>query len=372
MTAPHFTEEWFSPQNQGVLSDLVKLVAKVPGEIVEIGAWEGRSTVVMANTAYPRFVTSCDTWAGSPHEVSFGLAAQRDVHAQWVANIAALTHGNVIEFRGDWRDLVPTLGTVALAFIDAEHSRKEVRDNIAALLPKMAVGGILCGDDAHHPPVMEGVADVLPIHDVTVLSNVWFYVVPPGVSSPVEVEPKREVSGLEARYRELCEMPSDVYLYLPLFVELVGALKAQHVIELGTRTGVSTVAFLYGLEGTGGRLTSVDIDPAPEIGEHDHWTFVQGDDCDPEVFSALEPADIVFIDTSHTYEHTLRELGLYRWLVKPGGVMLLHDTEVEWPEGAGLGEPFPVMRAVSEFCERERLQWANRKECWGLAIVKVD
>lgn len=177
-------------------------------------------------------------------------------------------------------------------------------------------------------------------------------------------------STLGAMYAERCATPSDVYLHLPRFHELVVSMGAQHVIELGTRTGVSTVAFLYALEQTGGRLTSVDIDEQPNIGCWPHWTFVQSDDLAPDLFAALEPADIVFIDTSHHYDQTVAELNLYQWGVKPGGVILLHDTELERPEGAPLWPPYPVKRAATEFCEQNGYTFTNNPACWGLGEIR--
>lgn len=177
--------------------------------------------------------------------------------------------------------------------------------------------------------------------------------------------------SLATDYHQLCRTPSDIWLHLPRMVALVEELDAQHVIELGTRTGVSTIAWLHALERTGGRLTSVDLDAAPPIGVHPHWTFIQGDDCDPDVVSRLEPADIVFVDTSHHYSHTVRELNLYRWLVRPGGVMCLHDTELPVPEGAPAGDPpFPVKRAVREFVKANGYDWLNIPECWGFAVIR--
>jgi predicted O-methyltransferase YrrM len=177
--------------------------------------------------------------------------------------------------------------------------------------------------------------------------------------------------SLASDYHQLCLQPSDIYLHLPRMVALVEETNAQHVIELGTRTGVSTIAWLYALEKTGGRLTSIDIDLRPPIGVHDHWTFIQGDDCDPAIVSALQPADIVFIDTSHLYDHTVRELNLYRWLVKPGGVICLHDTELPIPEGAPPRPLYPVKTAVTEFVAENGYDWINIPECWGFGIVKV-
>lgn len=177
---------------------------------------------------------------------------------------------------------------------------------------------------------------------------------------------------LAALYQRMCATPSDIHLHLPRFVEMVDRLGAQHVIELGTRTGVSTIAWLHGLEGTGGRLTSIDIDPRPDIGEWAHWEFIQGDDLDPAIVSRLDPADIVFIDTSHLYAQTIRELNVYRWLVKPGGRIALHDTELAVPGDAGLYEPrYPVRRAVEEFCRENGFEWENHRECWGLGVIQL-
>jgi cephalosporin hydroxylase len=177
--------------------------------------------------------------------------------------------------------------------------------------------------------------------------------------------------SLATEYERVTATPSDIYLHLPRFVELVLELDAQHVIELGTRTGVSTIAWLYALERTGGRLTSVDIDPRPDIGEWEHWTFHQAHDLDPFLLSELDPADIVFIDTSHVYEHTRSELNVYRYMVNRGGLIVCHDTELEWPEDAPRRPRFPVRTAIAEFCDAEGFDWSNDPKCCGLAEIRV-
>lgn len=169
-------------------------------------------------------------------------------------------------------------------------------------------------------------------------------------------------------YERVAAQRSDIQEHLGTFVSL--ALQAEKVIELGTRGGVSTVAWLYGLEDHG-HLWSVDISPPPKL-TFAHWTFIQGDDCSREVLDQL-PADVdvVFVDTSHAYEHTLRELDLYVPRVKPGGRVLLHDTELESPDGLVDEPPFPVKKAVEEFCAAHGLTWTNSPNCWGLGEVVV-
>lgn len=567
MIAPAFHEDWFAEDSQRVLAQLVALASQLPGAFIEIGAWEGRSTVAMANAAYPRQVLTCDTWRGSGSEISEQLAAERDVFAQWQANVAAWTKGNVVPHRMGWREFLAGFrGKVALAFIDAEHSYVEVRDNIRALLPLMVPGGVICGDDVHHGPVKDAVCDVLGEDATYLASTLWVWQMPINpddfaayvirglypalwpsadewmVHAGALVEPwrryvdgdtdqashavslstatflrvaceavgakraldlgsgfssyalrtvcedvtsvddddqwlartwrflsdeKQSVAGLvkfedftpepvydvvfhdfaggdkrnatmdmaiecvrpggviifddahhrphhEAMlataerhgvtlhslrlrtldpieryamvgivpevaptpltlaelYAERCQTPSDIVRHLPRMVDLVRALDAKHVIELGTRSGVSTIAWLHALNETGGRLTSVDLDPKPALGDWPHWSFIQGDDL--AVADDLEPADIVFIDTSHHYAQTVAELERYRHLVNPGGVICLHDTELATPEGAPDSDPpFPVKRAVVEFCDRHGLDWLNYPDCYGFAIIKA-
>ncbi len=130
----------------------------------------------------------------------------------------------------------------------------------------------------------------------------------------------------EERFNNFASMHSDIQGHLGFFVDLIVQNDCKTVIECGVRTGVSTAAWLRGLELTGGHLWSVDVDPAPF--EADDWTFIQGDDISPEVVAQLptEP-DIVFIDTSHTFEQTCAEIDLFRDRVRPGGWMVFHDTD---------------------------------------------
>ena len=175
---------------------------------------------------------------------------------------------------------------------------------------------------------------------------------------------------LEDEYVRVCHTPSDIVNHLPRFVDLVEQLDATHVIELGTRTGVSTIAWLYALEGRG-HLTSVDLDPKPDIGDWPGWTFIQGDDLSMRVLERLKPAEIVFIDTSHLYDHTIVELNTYLPLVRPGGRIVCHDTQLRRPEGSPERPIFPVRTAILEFVAAEGLTWHEYQDCWGLGVIEV-
>lgn len=175
---------------------------------------------------------------------------------------------------------------------------------------------------------------------------------------------------LADEYARVCATPSDIVAHLPRFVALVNDLDAKHVIELGTRSGVSTIAWLYALEGRG-HLTSVDLDPKPPIGDYPHWTFIQGNDMSMRVLERLKPADIVFLDTSHLYADTIVELNTYLDLVKPGGRIVCHDTQLRRPEGSPPRPLFPVRTAILEFVELHGLTWHEYPDCWGLGVIEI-
>jgi len=175
-------------------------------------------------------------------------------------------------------------------------------------------------------------------------------------------------------YDELLTVDSDIREHLPYLAEL--GRGANSIIELGVREGYSTRAFLHCLSQRGhGHLWSVDVESL-FITTSLQWEFVLGDDLDPLVLDQLpHEVDVVFIDTDHAYDHTLAELEHYVPRVRSGGVVVLHDTENEDPaqrgERIGMQPPFPVKRAIEDYCEEHHLPWRNDPRCWGLGTVYV-
>jgi len=137
------------------------------------------------------------------------------------------------------------------------------------------------------------------------------------------------------------------------------ARKCQTIVEFGVRGGVSTWALLDGLSETG-RLYSVDIidcDVPPRVSDDPRWTFIVGNDTDPAVQRQLpDRADLVFIDTSHEYEHTCVELAFAQTLI-PARIVL-HDYVMA-----------DVLRAGTEFCEREGWRVIANEMPYGLATL---
>lgn len=177
MMAPTFNECWFDVPAQETVAELIRSVADIDGIVVEIGAWEGRSTLVIANAAWPKIVHTCDTWAGAESDESGRIATERDVKKIWQSNVQSDTRGNVVAHHMDWRHYVATIDEpVSLCFIDAEHTYDEVFDNIVAILPHVVTGGIICGDDIECEEVHR--AAVHALGGVEQRGRLWAWVKP--------------------------------------------------------------------------------------------------------------------------------------------------------------------------------------------------
>jgi predicted O-methyltransferase YrrM len=168
---------------------------------------------------------------------------------------------------------------------------------------------------------------------------------------------------------------SDIGDHLPRLYDEANR-RAVRVLELGVRSGNSTAAFLAAAEANDGHVWSVDIAwaPLPEVWYLSGcWTFTIGDDLD-DTIAAQQPTDVdvLFIDTSHHYWHTLAELELYVPRVTPGGVVLLHDTELDRPYDAPPDDPeFPVATAIREYAEAHDLEVEWVTGCYGLGVIRI-
>lgn len=133
-------------------------------------------------------------------------------------------------------------------------------------------------------------------------------------------------------YNQLCNTPSDINEHLPTLKALTE--QCESVVEMGTRYCVSTFAFI---EGSPKKLTCIDIvhpnsyhaqggiesfRKAVELCAEKgiDFQFIEADTLKIEI----EPVDLLFIDTLHTYEQLSQELKLHANKAKK--YIVLHDT----------------------------------------------
>jgi len=129
-----------------------------------------------------------------------------------------------------------------------------------------------------------------------------------------------------------------------------GAL--SRIVQLGGYYGYSALLMGFWLRhmGQGGRLISIDIDPVAsnftkawveKAGLQEHVLLMLSDSAAEQAlidtvatFEERMP-ELILLDSSHQYEHTLRELDLWVPAMVPQSIMLLHDTSTyarEWDQ----------------------------------------
>jgi cephalosporin hydroxylase len=108
------------------------------------------------------------------------------------------------------------------------------------------------------------------------------------------------------------------------------------IVELGVRGGESTFVFERVARLTDADLVSVDIEDCSGATDYDGWHFVQSDDIELarnfDEWCAdrdLNPnIDVLFIDTSHLYDHTVSEIDEWFPHLSDRAVVFFHDTNL--------------------------------------------
>jgi hypothetical protein len=182
-----FHEQWYADDELKKLAEAVRATADLPGLIIEIGCWEGRSTAAIANACFPETLLAVDTWQGCPTEApdheTVRLARERDVFATFQANMHALTRGNVEPVREDALGFLRgTSEPTKFCHVDGAHDYPSVLATLQLLIPRLVEGAVIFGHDyqtAHagrgdlQGGVERAVRELLPGHAAN--GNTWSY-----------------------------------------------------------------------------------------------------------------------------------------------------------------------------------------------------
>jgi predicted O-methyltransferase YrrM len=139
--------------------------------IVEIGVWQGRSLIYMAQRLKQMGkkvkIYAVDTFKGDPGvEEHMNTVASHggSIRAAFEANLKRCEVDDMVEIiESDSAAAASRLEdkSVAFCFIDASHDYDSVKKDVAAWLPKIKTGGTMSGHDAQHEPVRKAVREVL-------------------------------------------------------------------------------------------------------------------------------------------------------------------------------------------------------------------
>lgn len=137
------------------------------------------------------------------------------------------------------------------------------------------------------------------------------------------------------------------------------------ILEIGTRDGASTSAFLLGIENDpSGHLYSCDIDDCSKIFSHPKWTFNHESSAGLEFED--EYFDIILIDGDHHISAYRRDLALAWRACKPGGMILTHDMK---PEVGHEAYSIPIRKEYFRFIEEHGLKHEEIPGMYGLGVM---
>ena len=152
------------------------------------------------------------------------------------------------------------------------------------------------------------------------------------------VKPDRPVThfvSIEA-VRKSARSLTDIDEHLELMFLEALLLQPKLIVELGVRGGTSTVVFEQVADHCGSTIISGDIEDCSKVSTNPRWRFVRDDDVQfakrfPEYCEQLGVAprvDLLFIDTSHYYDHTVEEIRQWFPLLATHAKVIFHDTNL--------------------------------------------
>jgi cephalosporin hydroxylase len=159
--------------------------------------------------------------------------------------------------------------------------------------------------------------------------------------------------------------PLDFWIYQEMIVEQ----QPDVIIEVGNYYGGSTLALAHLCDLLGkGRVIGLDIIQNridDRVRRHPRITLIEGDACETirqvEALINLSDRTLVIEDSSHTYENTLRVIRTFSRLIKPGGYLIVEDSNCH--HGLDLGPSPGPYEAIETFvAENNRFQIDRSRE----------
>jgi cephalosporin hydroxylase len=217
-----------------------------------------------------------------------------------------------------------------------------------------------------------------------------------GARTPIVRAQEASVELRQVEARALAHATDISDHLVTIFAETV-VVHPQLIVELGVRGGESTFVFERAAAVSGAYLLSVDIEDCAVQCSYSKWSFVRRDDvkfadefADWCAAHGLRPSvDVLFVDTSHLYEHTREELRTWLPHLSAKGKAIFHDTNMrkiyrraDGTLGAGWNNQRGVVRAIEEmlgarFNEKQDFvavvgRWTVRHwaHCNGLTVLE--
>jgi predicted O-methyltransferase YrrM len=168
-----FTQDWFD-KYKPYFSTILNAIK--PTNILEIGSFEGRSTVFIATESLKWNkveVTSIDSWSGGQEHSGIDFST---IEKNFDSNIATLKQENDyfkhIKIKGKTKDELPKLVVdkrkYDLIYVDGSHEPKDVLYDLCLAYELLKRGGVMIADDYKWSPALPGTEDLLRMPKIAI------------------------------------------------------------------------------------------------------------------------------------------------------------------------------------------------------------
>jgi hypothetical protein len=145
-----FTELWFDVNAVPWHAALSRVFDRgSPLNILEIGSWEGRSTLFLAIYFPNANITAVDTWAGSEESISADTDV-RGLESRFDHNLSRFT-GRIVKRKGLSGSVLPQLLAESqrydLVYVDGSHYAPDVLTDAVTAWRMLRQGGVMIFDD---------------------------------------------------------------------------------------------------------------------------------------------------------------------------------------------------------------------------------
>ena len=153
---------------------MMAYASNVPGDIVELGSWQGWTTCFLAQACKDSkngIVHAVDNFKGNPgkeHLYTVSREDLSDLRANFAANISNMGLADYVRLHNTdlasaFPEIQASATSVRMIFVDADHRYEEVCRHIGLYGDLLATGGIIALDDYsdNFPGVVKAVSELL-------------------------------------------------------------------------------------------------------------------------------------------------------------------------------------------------------------------
>jgi len=173
-----FTQNWCNDAIRDAIMRLAAETVGLPGANIEIGCFEGRSTVALANALHPEELIAIDPWIPVDYaHREIELYSENEIEKTFRHNVEVGTEGNVIIRKMGWEEgLEGWTDPIKFLYLDGPHSYQDVQHQLNVINPMMADKSILCGDDYADSQVKAAVNDFFGVQNIVApTAQTWVY-----------------------------------------------------------------------------------------------------------------------------------------------------------------------------------------------------